>query len=409
MICPIAKNWTKRALLDGSPDRRKLLTIYWQYNRLISVYDLVVVGAGPAGSNAARTAAGMGMKVLVLEKKVFPRYKACGGALTERAASCLGLRLPESICERTITGARIHFRDLVQDKSKGYRLTTLVTRSAFDQFLLRKAEEAGAGISFSRALSYSEREDHVSVRTRDQIYRSRFLVIASGCQDALKEGISGKVSRDDIGICLVTEIEADDREIESRLGSLLDIHFGIASGGYGWIFPHRGYYSVGIGGLASQLRHPRQIMRRFLLENGFEPDQLLHGHTIPMGGRKRRIAQGRVLLTGDAASLVDAFTGEGIYYALRSGRMAAEAIGEKEERDVARFYEMRCNRELGEELRYALLISRAMHSHPKAFSWVLERHNEALDRYIEIPAARRSYKEFVRWLAPRLPLGLSMH
>ena len=72
-------------------------------------------------------------------------------------------------------------------------------------------------------------------------------------------------------------------------------------------------------------------------------------------------------------------------------------------------YEKRCNKELG-ELGYALLLSQAMHSHPEAFSWMLERHNEVLDRYIEIPAARRSYKVFVRWLVPRLPFELlSMH
>ena len=370
------------------------------------MYDLVVVGAGPAGSTAARTAARMGFKVAILEKEEFPRYKPCGGALSERAASCLGFSLPESICERTITGARIHFQDRVQDKINGYRLATLVSRSAFDQFLLQKAKEAGASVSFSRVLNYSSKGDYVSVQTEDKVYRSRFLVIASGCQDPLKNRILGKASRDDIGICLVTEIAAEDNDIDARLGSLLDIHFGIARMGYGWVFPHRGYYSVGIGGLASRLHHPRQIIRSFLEGNGFGQDQIIHGHTIPVGGKKRRIARDRVLLAGDSAGLVDAFTGEGIYYALRSGEMAARAIGEESVRDVARLYENKCNKELGEELRYARLLSQAMHSHPEAFSWMLERHNEVLDRYIEIPAARRSYKEFVRWLIPRLPFGL---
>lgn len=370
------------------------------------MYDLVVAGAGPAGSTAALTAAGMGLKVIILEKEVFPRYKACGGALSERAASCLGFRLPEALCERSITGARIHFQDRVLDKIKGYKLTTLVTRSAFDRYLLLKAVEAGARVSFSRVLDYSEKGDYVSIQTEDEIYRSRFMIIASGCQDPLKERISGKASRDDIGICLVTEIEADDRDIQDRLGSLLDIHFGIADGGYGWIFPHRGYYSVGIGGLASRLLHTRQIMRSFLLENGFGQNQIIHGHTIPLGERRTSIARDRVLLAGDSAGLVDPFTGEGIYYALLSGGLAARTIAEEQEQDVASVYERRCDKELGEELRYALLLSRALHSRPEAFSWILEQHDEVIDRYIEIPAARRSYKEFVRWLLFRLPLGL---
>lgn len=103
------------------------------------------------------------------------------GALSERATSWLTFRLPEAVCEKAITGARIHFHDWVQDKVKGYRLTTLINLSAFDQFLLQKAIETGASVSFS-ALNYSSKEDYVSVQTGDQIYRSRFLVIASGCQ-----------------------------------------------------------------------------------------------------------------------------------------------------------------------------------------------------------------------------------
>lgn len=82
------------------------------------MFDLVVVGAGPAGSTAARIAAGMGLKVLILEKEKFPRYKPCGGALSERATSWLDLRLPEAVCEKAITGARIHYHEWVQDKVK---------------------------------------------------------------------------------------------------------------------------------------------------------------------------------------------------------------------------------------------------------------------------------------------------
>ena len=121
---------------------------------------------------------------------------------------------------------------------------------------------------------------------------------------------------------------------------------------------------MGIGGLASQLRHPRMIMKGFLENNGFDRDQIIHGHTIPQGGKKKRISLGRVLLTGDAASLVDSFSGEGIYYALRSGEMAARAIGEEKERDVARLYEKRCNKELG-GTQICLDLSQAMHRHPK--------------------------------------------
>jgi geranylgeranyl reductase family protein len=370
------------------------------------MYDLIVVGAGPAGSTAARAAALQGLDTLILEKENFPRYKPCGGALSGRAASLLDFNLPSDICERTITGARVHFRNQVLERHTGYNLTTLITRSRFDHLLLQKAKEAGAGIKTQKVLDFQEKDDHVSVKTNDGIYQCKFLVIASGCQDGLKNRIRGPDRKESMGVCLVAEIEEDDQKIEERLASILDIHFGVAKGGYGWIFPHKGYYSVGIGGLSSRLHHPRQAMLQFLKKNGFSEGQRLHGHLIPQGGNKVRTALGRVILAGDAAGFVDAFTGEGICYALNSGKIAGQVIRDVPALEVAQVYQKRCNKEFGEELRYALFFSKMMHSYPDIFLRILACQEEVLDRYIEIAAARISYKDFMRWLVPRLPLSL---
>ncbi len=370
------------------------------------MYDLIVAGGGPAGSTAARAAALQGLNTLILEKETFPRYKPCGGALSSKAASLLDFPLPEDICERTITGARVHFRDRVLEKHKGYDLTTLIDRSHFDYHLLQKAEEAGAGISTKKVMDFQEKEGHISVKTNTGIYQSKFLVIASGCQDKLKKRILGPDKRDCMGICLVADIQEEAVKIEERLAGTLDIHFGVAEGGYGWIFPHRGYYSVGIGGLSSRLRHPRRAMLQFLTKNGFSQRQKLHGHLIPQGGNKTRTALGRVLLTGDAAGFVDAFTGEGICYALASGKIAGHVIGEVPAKEVARAYQERCKNDFGEELRYALFFSKMMHRYPEIFLRILACQEEVLDMYIEIAAAKISYKDFMRWLLPRLPINL---
>ncbi len=370
------------------------------------MYDLIVAGAGPAGSTAARAAALQGLDTLILEREAFPRYKPCGGALSCKAASLLDFSLPGDICERTITGARVHFEDRVMERHKEYSLTTLIDRSRFDEHLLQKAEEAGSGIKTQKVMDFMEKDGHVAVKTNISNYQCKFLVIASGCQDRLKNRILGPDSRDCIGICLVAEIEEDNEKIRERLADILDVHFGVADGGYGWIFPHRGYYSVGIGGLSSRLNHPRRTMRQFLRKNGFSERQRLHGHQIPQGGNKRRSALGRVLLAGDAAGFVDAFTGEGIYYALASGMMAGQAIGEVPAHEVAQSYEKRCEKDFGSELRYALFFSKMMHRYPEIFLRILASQEEVLDRYIEIAAAKISYRDFMRWLLPRLPMNL---
>lgn len=365
------------------------------------MYDLIITGAGPAGSSAARSAARMGLKTLILEKETFPRYKPCGGALSERAASLLDFPLPQDICERSITGVRVHLGGRTIERHKGYRLTRLVTRSSFDQYLLERAEEAGAIHLTGRVLGYREEGDHVSVLTRDGEHRSRFLILASGCQDRLGRNAGAGVR---MGLSVLAEIPEDDGRIEERLSGCLDMHFDVAGMGYGWIFPHRGYYSVGIWGLG--LGNARASMLQFLISCGFEGSYRLHGHRIPMGAGGGGVASGRVLRTGDSAGFVDPFTGEGIYYALLSGQLAARAVAEDEPDGVARMYQAYCRRAILGELRSAWLLSRLVHSHREALLRGLVSQEEALDRYIGIAASRGTYGEFLGWLLRRIPLSI---
>jgi geranylgeranyl reductase family protein len=371
------------------------------------VYDLIVVGAGPAGSTAARTASMMGLNVLMLEKEVFPRYKPCAGALSDKTISLLDFPIPEELCERTINKARFHFQGKVVESRKDHRLIALVTRSNFDHLLLNKAEGAGAKLKIEKVIGFRERDECVEVQTGSHRFSSRFLVVASGCQDGLKNNIQCREARNHYCICMVTEVEAAEQEINDKFNNIINVHFGVASGGYGWIFPHRGYYSVGIGGMASLMKYPRQIMLDFLKANGFNGSYRLHGHTLPLGGLNRHIATKRIMLAGDAAGFVDAFTGEGIYYAMRSGEIAAKTAAEKlsnPDMDIVQAYKSRCKRDFGDELRYSLLLSRAMHNYPGIFFRIFTSQDKILDKCIETLTARTTYKNFICWLAPRLPL-----
>lgn len=383
------------------------------------VYDLIVVGAGPAGSTAARTASMLGLNVLMLEKEVFPRYKPCAGALSDKTISLLDFSVPKELVERTANGARFHFHGKTIESRKDYRLTALVTRSNFDHFLLKKAEEAGARLRIEKVLGFTERDECAEVQTKSQNFESRLLVVASGCKNGLKnniqlkdsiqlkDNIPRKETRDRYGICMVTEIEAAEQEINNRLNDLMEVYFDVVPGGYGWIFPHSDYYSVGIGGPASRMDHPRRIMLDFLKANGFNDSYRLHGHTLPLGGLNRLIASKRIMLAGDAAGFVDAFTGEGIYYAIRSGLIAAKIATKKlsdPDIDVAHDYESRCRRDFGDELRYSLLFSRLMQNYPEIFFKIFIGQEEILDKCAETLTTKTTYKSFIRWLIPRLPL-----
>ncbi len=108
------------------------------------MYDVIIIGGGPSGASAARRAGKLGLKTLLLEKEKFPRYKPCGGGLSEHAISYLDFELPKDIIEWEVTGgAKVIFRDQLIKVNKDHRLSVLVSRDKFDNFLLEKAKETG--------------------------------------------------------------------------------------------------------------------------------------------------------------------------------------------------------------------------------------------------------------------------
>jgi len=372
------------------------------------VYDLIVVGAGPAGSSAARTGGLLGLRTLVLEQHRFPRYKPCGGAISVRASAYLGFDLPAGLVERPVYGARLCYDNEATESRRDQRVATLVTRSAFDDFLLRASVEAGvSAVTGVRVTGLVEYADRVEVKTGYQTYRARYVIIAEGAQGGLYRLVRRRDHKSQYGVCVVTEVPADDASIDRYIRDAIAVHFGVARMGYGWVFPHAGYFSVGIGGLARDMRNPKAVMRDFLARRGFCGSYRLRGHLIPVGGIKRRLSTRRILLVGDAAGFVDSFSGEGIAYAVRSGQIAAatvsEALGQPQLNEYVSCYADRCDAEFGEDLRHSLVLARLLHFSPTAVIRAFVRSSTAVEHFLEVPARVARYRDFVRWLVPHLP------
>lgn len=368
------------------------------------MYDLIIVGGGPSGASAGRAAGKAGISTLLLEKEHFPRYKPCGGALSTYALSCLDFKLPEYLIERDISKVRTHFRELCTERQKDYRLARLVSRKAFDCFLLDKARETGIDIHLGeKVLDCEEKEEHVEVKTSLNTYLTKFVLIAEGSEGVLKYNVRPhRDRRTEYDLALVSEIPEEDRIISSRFPDMIDIDFGVVPGGYGWIFPHAGYYSVGIVGTAEHLKHPGMVMKNFLHANSFSGEFQVRSHIIPVGGKKRKIVSSRILLSGDAAGFVDAFTGEGISYAIRSGQLAAEKVAElvlyDRRLNDLKEYETMCRQEFGNFLIGSLKLKKIMHRFPEtSFRLALSRE-EILDKYLDEVVIKRNHKDYVRWL-----------
>lgn len=372
------------------------------------MYDLIIVGGGPAGSSAGRRAGIHGLHTLLIEKEVFPRYKACGGALSERALSYLDFPLPQSVREREIFGVRFRFKESVIEGYYETRIATMVTRSILDDYLLEKGKETGIEIKFGeKVIDYKEKDDFVEIVTNENVYTSKFVIIGEGSQGNLKRKVRRIDKRGEYGICIVADVKDHIKKIDQSLFNCMEINFGVLNMGYGWIFPHKDYYSVGIGAFADKIINPKKIMKEFLKTNDFTGTYRLRGHTIPAGGITRNVVSPRVVLVGDAAGFVDPFAGEGISYAIRSGQIAAEVIAEniRDNNHGAQLkqYESICQREFADDFKYALLSLKMMHRFPNFFLKLLASNQEVFDKFIQIPNLTRHYRSYLEWLIPRIP------
>jgi geranylgeranyl reductase family protein len=378
------------------------------YKGLDRMYDLIIIGGGPSGSQAGRFAGKEGLKTLLIEKDRFPRSKPCGGALSEKARSYLDFELPPEIGEKEIFGVRLHFRDQIIEGSKDFRLATMITRSSFDKYLLEKAAETGIEIQTGqRVIDFREREDGVEVYTKTGTFRAKFLIIAEGAQGKLRNRIRKHDRLNQYGTCLVADIEEENDKIDGFLPGILEIHFGLIHMGYGWIFPHDNYYSVGIGSFDRTSSEMKGLMADFLKKNGFNGKYPIRGHLIPAGGIRRENVGRRVILTGDAAGFVDPFTGEGIAYAIRSGQIAGEVVTGIATKGKAlstlKDYPRICRNEFEGNLRYALILAKLTHRFSNVIYKAIKNSTESFDKFLEIQTLKRSYPSYLRWLTPRIP------
>jgi len=323
--------------------------------------------------------------------------------------SYLGFAVPESLVDWQVFGARVHFGDNVIEATLRDRIAVLVNRAPFDQFLLSRAEESGARVIWQEVTSVKVRDDGVTVLTRQSEFSAQYIIVCGGANCRLTRLVRKPDTRDEKGFCLVAEIPVRVPDPFHDLEGLIDIYFGVAQLGYGWVFHHGDHYSVGVGGLCSEFPKPRAAFDRFVQERGLgSPLPRPIGHLIPCGGIRRALHSDRILLAGDAAGFVDPFYGEGIAYAVKSGQLAAEALatamaGHATEAALGS-YERACETAFARNLKYSLFLTRMMHRWPSLFLGVLSTRPEVLRRYLLVPATKSSYAQFLRWLVPRAPL-----
>ncbi|MBZ4659518.1 MAG: Geranylgeranyl diphosphate reductase, partial [Desulfacinum sp.] len=380
-----------------------------------AMLDCIIVGAGPAGASAARRAAQKGLRTLVLEKEIFPRPKPCGGAFSVQGLSHLDFPVPPHLIERTISGVRAVYGKLEILVESPQPICVLVRRSAFDRLLLEKALEAGAQCrQGERVLSCEQSTSRVTVRTDKGTYQARYAILAHGASGRPPAGPLTGPGREKTTHWLTvvgeTASEGWERATGEEPASVLEFYFDACPGGYGWVFPLKNGASVGVGGLARAARRPVRLFREFVERLGIRPLPAYRGCPIPCSGIARRLGSDRILAAGDAGGFAEAFSGEGIAYAVRSGQIAAETVSHAVSgaltRSLAAEYRRRCRDALGDNLIYARPFALGAYGFPGLFFRVFDRHRSLGEEFLKIPRGLQTYRGFFAHVRRRLAEGL---
>jgi len=286
-------------------------------------FDVAVVGAGPAGSTTAYRLARAHARVLLVDKLRFPRDKPCGGGLTMRAVRQLPFSV-EPVVEDRITRARCRLKyGPVIERSSEQVLCLMTQRRGLDEFLVQQAVEAGA--TFRDGVRVEVESDR-RVRVDGTSVEVDAVIGADGANGTTAKtlGLGGGIVN---GVALEGNLPYERLPRNGWRGMLV-LELATVPGGYGWIFPKGDHVNVGVGGWGFEGPRLRHHLRVLCDHYGITLDELqqLRGHRLPMRRPETRLAGGRALLVGDAAGVLDPVSGDGIYEALVTARLAAEHV-----------------------------------------------------------------------------------
>ncbi len=359
-------------------------------------YDIIVVGLGPAGATAAYELSKKGFKVLAIEKQKHPRYKPCGGGLTAKIEKILEPDF-KSVVERTISKVNFTFKGSGDIHAVSERpLVHMVMRDKFDNFLVEKARAAGAEIhEQEKVTQVEEGKDSVLVMTEKNMYAAKLLIGADGVNGIVARSIGLKPKKR-TAVLIEGEVKIKEKAF-NRVSEEILFDFGSVPYGYGWIFPKADHLSLGVGGWKKMIKNPKPYYSMFLsdqyLTDKIESEHKF-GYTIPIFDGESKITSSRTMLAGDAAAFVDPFLGEGIYYAIRSGQIAAEvASGILNGNTTTANYQERIAQEIYPEFEYARKIGMVFYTFPKIGYELLKRYPEFYELIFDVVRGEASYEQ----------------
>ena len=298
------------------------------------MYDVIVVGCGPAGALALKRCSELGLKVIGIEKYRIPRYKPCAGALYPRVLE--DFEIPREAVASELLGVRIVAPSGRTATINFYEAGAVVYRDLFDYLLTLKAIRLGARVMDGLSVnSIKVDSDRCLLRLENNtIVEGRFIIACDGVYSTISKLLNKSWSRKDLAATIqaVVNIPAEDR---GTIGKYFEAYYNSerTPGGWTWVVERGNDVLVGLGYPLKYVGNLGELKYKLdgFLKARFRRCQVLRyeSYMIPVSGPKQNlIINDRVILAGDAGGFVRSDTGEGIYYAMYSGLIAAESVKE---------------------------------------------------------------------------------
>src|SRR5712691_1122824 len=364
------------------------------------VVDVTVIGAGPAGALLAYLLARRGLKVVLVEKARLPRVKPCGGGLNWKTVDLLPFAI-DAVVERIVSRVVFtqHFRHPFA-RTAPQPLVTMVTRCAFDHLLVQRAAAAGARVYDACQVMRLEAQPRcLAVRAEGLAWHSRYIAFADGAKGTLRRQLGFTVTAPhDLGL----DMEVAVSHTCPWTPDTLYIDWGAYPQTYAWAFPKATHWSIGVKGPAPQghtlVHYLQQFMQRWQLTPADGKLRYL-AHMLPTRAPGTALVHERALVLGDAAGLLEPFTGEGIYYALRSAYLAAEALTVASGSDTAPLsYETAIDTEIMPELTGARALQYVFDAWPWLFHVLVSTHQRSWRALAKILRGERGFHDVERVL-----------
>ncbi|RCS28265.1 geranylgeranyl reductase family protein [Polaribacter sp. WD7] len=366
----------------------------------MKVFEVAIIGSGPAGASAAIKLAEKGIATVIIEKETLPRYKTCGGGFAYRGRREMPFSVEEAVeteffrVDAFFKKAGIHvFSERKQP------IISMVMRDDFDNFLVNKAKEKGITLLENHKLQNITFDNDITLHTSKGDIKTKFVIAADGALSTTAKLAGWKETRLLIP-ALEYEVKVSSEDFE-RLSKSVRLDFDAIPMGYGWSFPKKNHLSIGLASFRKVKVDFKQLYREYLTETlGIKNvlSEQMHGFQIPVSPRTNGFVKKNIFLVGDAAGFADPLTAEGISNAIFSGIMAAESIieGNLDEKESAKIYNNKLETSLIPELKTGLKLSKLFYENEKIRNFLIKKYGDRIcEGMTQILMGERTYPKDV--------------